>query len=495
MISYRMAASAELAVPVIEQPLYIGGAWRAATAAPIRVLDPTLEEPLADVPSATAAEVNAALASAHGAQAAWSRTSTVERGMHLRAIADLVAAHRDQLEALLVSEVGKPASQAAGELEFTVSLLRYNAEWDRRLEGDILPGDVAGEVIHLLRAPVGVVAAICPWNFPLAVLARKLAPALLTGNTVVLKPSEVTPLSTIELVRLIDEHLDLPPGVINLVTGGPATGAALVSDELTSMVSFTGHRDTGKAIMAAAAANLTRVALELGGKAPAIVWRDADLDLTIPAIVSARHANGGQVCTCAERVLVHHDLLDEFTQRYIGAVEALRIGDPRGQVDMGPLVSAAQLEKTIAAVETARAEGASVVSGGGRPGGEGFAKGYWHAPTVLRDVTPAMAVMHEETFGPVTPILGISSLAEAVEVANDSRYGLSAYIFSRDYQTVMNTVDALRFGEIYINRTLGESVHAHHSGYGESGIGGEDGKWGLLRYTQIKTAYHHYGDD
>jgi lactaldehyde dehydrogenase/glycolaldehyde dehydrogenase len=417
----------------------------------------------------------------------------VERGAHLRAIADLVLAHREQLAALLVSEVGKPASEAAGEIDFTESLLRYNAEWDRRLEGDILPGDVAGEVIHLLRAPIGVVAAICPWNFPLAVLARKLAPALLTGNTLVIKPSEVTPLSTIELVRLIDEHLDLPPGVINLVTGGPSTGAALVRDELTSMVSFTGHRDTGKAIMAAAAANLTRVALELGGKAPAIVWRDADLDLAIPAIVAARHTNSGQVCTSAERVLVHHDLLEAFTERYVGAVEALRLGDPRGQVDMGPLVNAAQLEKTIATVEAARAEGASVVSGGGRPGGAEFEKGYWHAPTVLRDVTPQMAVMHEETFGPVTPILGIGSLAEAVEVANDSRYGLSAYIFSSDYQTIMNTVDALHFGEIYINRTLGESVHAHHSGYGESGIGGEDGKWGLLRYTQIKTAYHHYG--
>jgi lactaldehyde dehydrogenase / glycolaldehyde dehydrogenase len=485
----------ELATRLIEEPLYIRGSWRAARGAPIGVFDPTSEKPLAEVPSATAAEVHAALQAAREAQPAWARSATIERGTHLRAIADLVATHRESLAELLVSEVGKPASQAAGEVEFTESLLRYNAEWDRRLEGDILPGDVAGEVIHLLRAPVGVVAAICPWNFPLAVLARKLAPALLTGNTVVVKPSEVTPLSTIELFRLIDEHLELPPGVINLVTGGPSSGAALVSDELTSMVSFTGHRDTGKAIMAAAAPNLTRVALELGGKAPAIVWRDADLDLAIPAIVSARHHNSGQVCTCAERVLVHHELLERFTERYVGAVEALRLGDPAGAVDMGPLVSAAQLAKTVAAVETARDEGARVVSGGGRPGGDAFAKGYWHAPTVLRDITPEMSVMHEETFGPVTPILGIDSLAEAVEVANDSRYGLSAYIFSRDYQTVMNTVDALRFGEIYINRTLGESVHAHHSGYGESGIGGEDGKWGLLRYTQIKTAYHHYGDD
>ena len=415
MISYRMVAESELAGRLIEEPLYIGGSWRAAGGAPISVIDPASEDRLAEVPSATAAEVRAALQAAREAQLAWARTSTVERGAYLRAIADLLAAHRDSLADLLVSEVGKPASQAAGELEFTESLVRYNAEWDRRLEGDILPGDVAGEVIHLLRAPVGVVAAICPWNFPLAVLARKLAPALLTGNTVVVKPSEVTPLSAIELFRLIDEHLELPPGVINLVTGGPSTGAALVSDSLTSMVSFTGHRDTGEAIMASAATNLTRVALELGGKAPAIVWRDADLDLAIPALVAARHHNSGQVCTCAERVLVHNELLETFTERYVGAVEALRLGDPKGAVDMGPLVSAAQLEKTIAAVEHARGEGASVVSGGGRPAGDAFAKGYWHAPTVLRDVSPQMRVMHEETFGPVTPILGIDSLAEAVE--------------------------------------------------------------------------------
>jgi lactaldehyde dehydrogenase/glycolaldehyde dehydrogenase len=303
----------------------------------------------------------------------------------------------------------------------------------------------------------------------------------------------VTPLSSLELFRLIDEGADLPAGVVNLVPGGPQTGAALVADELTSMVSFTGHKDTGKAIMASAAANLTRVALELGGKAPAIVWRDADLDVAVPALILARHHNSGQVCTCAERVLVHRTLLDEFTERYVAAASGLRIGDPRGEVDMGPLVSAAQLAKTQAAVEGARAEGASVVSGGARPAGQAFAKGYWHVPTVLRDVSPGMRIMHDETFGPVTPILGIDSLEEAVEVANDSRYGLSAYIFSRDYEAVMRTVDALRFGEIYINRTLGESVHAHHSGFGESGIGGEDGKWGLLRYTQIKTAYHHYG--
>jgi lactaldehyde dehydrogenase / glycolaldehyde dehydrogenase len=492
MISYRMSTEAFNALA--DESLYIGAGWRSGAGEPIAVVDPVAEQTLALVPSATAGEAHAALEAAHAAQPGWGATSPITRGAHLRELADLIAAHREELADTLVSEVGKPTAQALGEVDFAGDLLRYSAEWDRRLEGEILPGETAGEVVHLLRAPVGVIAAICPWNFPLAVLCRKLGPALLTGNAVVVKPSEVTPLSTIALLRLIAEHAPLPAGVLNLVTGARETGAALVADELTSMVSFTGHRDTGKAIMASAAANLTRVALELGGKAPAIVWRDADLDVAVPAIVTARHHNAGQVCTSAERVLVHRDLLEEFTDRYVGAVEALRLGDPRSAVDMGPLVSAVQLAKTEAAIAAARSEGASVVSGGGRPAGEAFATGYWHAPTVLRDVSPQMRIMHDETFGPVTPILGIGSLEEAVEVANDSRYGLSAYIFSRDYQTVMRTVDALRFGEIYINRTLGESLHAHHSGFGESGIGGEDGKWGLYRYTQIKTAYHHYGE-
>lgn len=484
---------ARLGALVGEGSLYINGEWRPASGEGVAVIDPTSEEPLATPPSATAEDVRLALEAAGTAQRDWAMTPAVARGDHLRAIVELLSAHGDELAGLLVSEVGKPAEQAAAELEFALSLLRYSAEWDRRLEGEVLPGDESGEVIHLLRAPVGVVAAICPWNFPLAVLCRKLGPALLTGNTLVVKPSEVTPLSALEVVRLIDEHLDLPPGVLNLVTGAGSTGEALVRDELTSMVSFTGHRDTGKRIMAQAAEHLTRVSLELGGKAPAMVWRDADLDLAVPAIIAARHTNSGQVCTSAERVLVHEELLEPFTERYVRAAESLALGDPRGEVDMGPMVSAAQLEKTKAAVERAITEGAEVVSGGGAPAGEAFARGYWHQPTVLRDVRPEMSVMGEEVFGPVTPIVGIGSLEEAVHMANDSRYGLSAYLFTRDYQTVMRTVNDLQFGEIYINRTLGESVHAHHAGYKESGIGGEDGKWGLLRYTQIKTAYHHYG--
>jgi lactaldehyde dehydrogenase/glycolaldehyde dehydrogenase len=340
----------------------------------IDVLDPTDGSVLASIPSASPAEVEQALSAARAAQRGWARTTPMERGALIRQLADVIADHRERLAELVCREVGKPLAQARGEVDFAESYLRYNAEWDRRLEGEILPGDVPGEQIHLLRVPVGVVVAICPWNFPLAVLCRKIGPALVTGNTVVIKPSEVSPLATQELLRLAAERVPFPEGVVNVVYGGRETGQALVESPLASLVSFTGHRDTGKDVMVRAARHLTRVSLELGGKAPAIVWRDADLDLAVQAIVAARHTNAGQVCTSAERVLVHRDVLEPFTEQYVAAVEALRVGDPMGDVDMGPLASAAQLAKTQAALRGALADGARVV-GHGRVDDDG---GYWH---------------------------------------------------------------------------------------------------------------------
>jgi lactaldehyde dehydrogenase / glycolaldehyde dehydrogenase len=474
-----------------ENGVYLDGRWVAGAGDVVRVVDPKDAGVLAEIPGASDVQVVAALEAAGRAARGWARTPAGQRGRLIRRIADLVEANQPLFVDALIDEVGKRRAEAEGEVAFAIGFLRYNAEWDQRLEGEILPGDVAGESVHLLRTPLGVVGAICPWNFPLAVLCRKLGPALVTGNTVVVKPSEISPIGTIELFRLIDEHVDLPPGVVNLVVGGPSAGRTLVDSGLANLVSFTGHRDTGKAVMAGASKYLTRVSLELGGKAPAIVWRDADLDVAVPAIVEARHTNCGQVCTSAERVLVHTDLIDEFTERYVGVLAGMRIGDPGDGADLGPLASAAQLDKTSSAIALAVNEGARVVFGGSRP--DGFADGYWQTPTVLRDVSPGMRIMRDETFGPVTPIYGIDSIDEALDIANDSRYGLSAYVFSRDYHTVMRTVDDLDFGEIYINRTLGESIHAHHNGWKESGMGGEDGRWGMLRYTQLKTAYHHYG--
>jgi lactaldehyde dehydrogenase / glycolaldehyde dehydrogenase len=476
------------------ETLYIGGRWTHGGGAGTDVVDPSTEELLATVAAATKADVECALNSAQEAAPAWRKLPAVERGDRLRAIADALVAHTDELATSLVSEVGKPLTLAKREITRTAEYIRYTAAWDRRIEGEILPSDNPGEAIHLLRTPIGVVAAICAWNYPISLYFRKVAPALVAGNTVVLKPSETTPLTSLLVTRLIADFGLLPPGVLNLVTGARATGAALVQSDQTDMVTFTGHRDTGKAIMAEAARNLTRVSLELGGKAPAIVMGDADVEMAARATLRARHTNSGQVCTCAERVFVQEDVFDAFVSRYVSLASELRIGSPWDSVDMGPLVSKAQFEKNAAAVEQAKLDGARVIAGGGKPPGDQFQRGFWFAPTILTGVSPEMSIMRDETFGPVTPIMPFGSFSDALDLANDSRYGLSAYLFTRDYETVLRASEELRFGELFINRPLGEAMQAHHAGHRESGIGGEDGKHGVQKYTQLKAVYHNATD-
>lgn len=475
-----------------QDTIYIHGTWRKGSGESHDVINPATEEVLASIPSATEAEVEEALKSAREAQRDWAALPAVERSQHLRRIAEILTENVDKLAKLLVQEVGKPLDQAVEEVENAAANCVYMAEWDRRIEGEIVPSDSAGEAIHLMRVPLGVVTAITPWNYPVELFFRKVAPALLTGNTVVLKPSELTPLSSIEIMRLVDEHTDLPAGVLNFVTGAKETGRAMVASPLVNMVSMTGHRDSGKAIMRAASDNLTRVALELGGSAPAIVWKDACLDQAVDALIISRHANSGQVCTCSERIYVHEDIVDEFTERYTAAAKALDLADPTGKSDMGPLVSKAQLAKVEQAVQRAQEQGAKVVLGGSRPEGAAFEKGFWYSPTVLTGLTSDMDILRDETFGPVSPILSVASLDEALTQANDTRYGLSAYLFTNDYRVAMRVTNDIEFGEVYINRPMGEALQAHHIGHKESGLGGEDGKYGVLKYTQLKTVYHHY---
>lgn len=473
--------------------LYINGEWRSSSSDEgISVFNPANEKEIAEIPNATDDDIREALKAARDAQYDWAHRPAKERGDRLRAVADVMETHVDELSELIVEEQGKPVASARNEIAGATDLARYMAEWDRRIEGDILPGDTRHESIHLLRQPHGVVAGIVPWNYPITVLVRKLAPALVTGNTVVAKPSEVTPLATLRLVELIDEGVDLPDGVFNLVTGGGTVGEQLVSADEVDMVSMTGNVETGKAIMRAAADDLTRVLLELGGKAPAIVWKDADIDAAVEDVLTARITNAGQVCTCAERVYVHADVREEFERKYTEAAQRIGIGDPMTNPDMGPQVSGRELEKTESAVENARDEGGRILLGGARPDGEAFASGYWYEPTVITGVTQDMDIVQNEIFGPVTPIIEIKSLEEAIEYANDSRYGLSSYVFTNDYRTAMRVTEDLEFGETYINRTLGESWQGHHSGWNQSGISGEDGKYGVLEYTQLKTVYHNY---
>ncbi|WP_433633336.1 aldehyde dehydrogenase [Halomicrococcus sp. NG-SE-24] len=458
----------------------------------ISVTNPATEEAIATVPEATTGAVNEAVTAAKAAQYEWAKRPAKERGDFVRDIAAVMEDHADELAQLIVDEQGKPLDIAHGEIEGAVELAEYMAGWDRRIEGDIVPGDARNESIHILRRPHGVVAGIIPWNYPLAVFIRKLAPALVTGNTMVAKPSEETPLATLRLVELVDEHAPLPEGVLNMVTGGPDVGHALVTHETVDMISMTGNTETGKQIMRDAADTMAHVSLELGGKAPAIVWKDADIDAAVEDILTARITNTGQVCTCAERIYVHSDVREEFEERYVAAAEDVTIGDPGENPDMGPHVNKRELEKTETAVQQATEAGAQVLTGGQRPSDEEFATGYWYEPTVVTDVEQDMDIMQQEVFGPVSPIMEIDSLEQAIEYANDSRYGLSSYVFTDDYATAMQAAEDLEFGETYINRTLGESWQGHHVGWNESGIGGEDGKYGVLEYTQLKTVYHNY---
>jgi lactaldehyde dehydrogenase/glycolaldehyde dehydrogenase len=477
-------------VPGTERANYVGGEWRAGGGEARPILDPSDETTIATVADATPDDVAAAVAAAGEARRTWSRRPAVERGEALRAFAEAIEANAGRLASLITAEVGKPIAQAEGEVGFAAAILRYTSEWARRLQGDVVPSDEPDEVINLLRVPVGTVAAICAWNFPLALYCRKVAPALLAGNAVVAKPSELTPLSAIAATGLAAEA-GIPAGVLNLVCGGPETGRALVRDPGVDMVTMTGSTRAGKQILADVAENMTRVSLELGGKAPAIVLADADLDSAVEHVLGARHLNSGQVCTSAEVVYVEGSVAAAFTERYAAAVSALTVGDPREGADVGPLASAAQLEKVGAAVATALAAGAEPVVAGGALSDRG--SGYWYAPVVLGDVTADMAVAASEVFGPVTPIVPVTSMEEAIERANASPYGLSAYLYTDSYGKAMRAARDLECGELYINRGIGEALQAHHSGHRQSGMGGEDGYYGLLRYTQLRSVYHHFG--
>ena len=457
------------------------------------VVNPATGAAFAEVPEATAAQTEKAIAAAGKAQPVWGKLAPLERARIMRRIAELIRREQEALSRLVVREQGKPILEARGEVSGAAEFFDYYAEFARRIQGEILPSDFAGEQIWIQRVPIGVVAAIIPWNYPAALVSRKVAPAMIAGDTIVLKPHEMTPLSALFMASLFEEA-GVPAGVVNIVTGaGDTVGETLSKSPDVDLISMTGSVPTGKRIMKVAADNLTQVSLELGGKAPFIVMADADIDQAVRSAATSRFMNCGQVCICNERTLVQADIYDEFVERFVELSKSMRIGDPeKEETDIGPKVSLDELEKVERYVEAAVQDGASVALAGGRPATPPTPNGYWYAPVVLTNVDPGMEIMQQEIFGPVVPIMPFKTFEEAVAITNQSRYGLSAYLFTNDLSRVMEAVTDVNFGEVYVNRIGPESLQGFHVGYRESGVGGDDGLHGLELYLRKKTVYVNY---
>ena len=454
----------------------------------ITVVNPSDGQAICTVPDSTAGDVEDALAAAAAAQPGWAKRPAIQRAQALRAIAARIREQVEPLARVITEEQGKILDLARVEVAFTADYFDYMAEWARRIEGEILESDRPGETIFLFRRPIGVIAGILPWNFPFFLIARKAAPALVTGNTIVIKPSEETPHNAVKFCELL-ARTELPPGVINIVHGRGATaGKALASSPRVGMISFTGSVETGSAIMSAAAANITKVNLELGGKAPAIVMGDADLDLAVGAIKASRVINSGQVCNCAERVYVQAAVADRFVAELAKAMKATRFGNPLvdSAAEYGPLINEAGYKKVDGLVRGAIAAGATAVTGGKRAPTEG---GYYYEPTVLAGCRQDMEIVRREIFGPVIPVIRFDDLDEAIAFANDSDFGLTSSIYTRDLNVALRACREIRFGETYINRENFEAMQGFHAGWRKSGIGGADGKHGLYEFMQTHVVY------
>jgi lactaldehyde dehydrogenase/glycolaldehyde dehydrogenase len=478
-----------------EPAMYLDGLW-VTTDETRPVINPADESIIAEVPEAEADHAEQALQAAQRAQRDWGRKSGVERGAILRAIAERIRSRQEELAQLVVAEQGKTITEARGEIgDAAAGFFDYYAGYERAQVGSMFAPDETNEQLFVKSVPYGVVVGIIPWNYPAALFARKVAPAIMAGNAIVIKPHEDTPLSALALARVIEE-VGVPPGIVNVVTGaGRVVGDALVRHPITQMVTVTGSVRGGREILAAAAENIVPVSLELGGKAPFVVLDDADVESAVENAVDARFWNCGQVCTCNERTYVQRGVYDEFVERFVDAASSLRLGDPtRDDVQMGPKVNEPELTKVEAFVKEAVEQGAKVVLGGGRPEGEEFEKGYWFEPTVLTGTRNDMDIVQREVFGPVLPIQPFDDFEEVIELANDSPYGLTAYLFTSNLHKAMRAIDDINFGEVYINKIGPEQLQGFHTGYRLSGMGGDDGPYGYEKYLRRKTVYLHYED-
>ncbi|HEY6898465.1 MAG TPA: NAD-dependent succinate-semialdehyde dehydrogenase [Rhodocyclaceae bacterium] len=469
---------------LLRQQCYVNGHWIGAdSGAMFPVFDPASGDELARVPDCGAAETRTAIAAAAHAWPAWKRKTAQERGQILKRWFELMLLHRDDLARLMTREQGKPLAEAKGEIAYGASYLEWFAEEAKRAYGEVIPAPFHDRRMVVLREPVGVCAAITPWNFPSAMITRKAGAALAAGCTMVLKPAEQTPLSALALAVLA-ERAGVPPGVFNVLTGdAPAIGGELCANPTVRKLSFTGSTEVGRLLMAQCAPTIKKLSLELGGNAPFIVFDDADVDAAVAGAMASKYRNAGQTCVCSNRLLVQAGIYDEFAAKLAAAVAELRVGNGMDSgVNQGPLIDGAALEKVEALVADATGKGARVLCGGKRHA----LGGTWFEPTVLADMTPAMRVAKEEIFGPVAPLFRFETEAEAIHLANDTEYGLAAYFYSRDVGRVWRVAEALEYGMVGINSGLISSEVAPFGGVKQSGLGREGSRHGLDDYLEMK---------
>jgi succinate-semialdehyde dehydrogenase/glutarate-semialdehyde dehydrogenase len=463
---------------------YIDGRWEAAdSGATLLVTDPATGDKLGEVPLMGAGETTRAVAAAEAALPAWRSKTAKERAALMRRWFELILAHGDDLARMITAECGKPLAEAKGEVGYGASFVEWFAEEAKRAYGETIPPVVADKRLITIKQPIGVCAAITPWNFPLAMITRKVAPAIAAGCTVVVKPAEQTPLTALALAKLAHEA-GLPPGVFNVITGDPvAIGGVLTASPIVRHLSFTGSTEVGRLLMAQSAPTIKKLALELGGNAPFIVFDDADVDAAVEGVLIAKYRNTGQTCVCANRILVQGGVYQAFAEKLAARVAQLQVGaGSEPGVVQGPLIDGAGLQKVEAHIADAVAKGARVLTGGKRHarGGNFF------EPTVLSGVTREMRVAREETFGPVAPLFPFQTEEDAIAMANDTEFGLAAYFYSRDIGRCFRVGEALEYGMVGVNTGLISNEVAPFGGVKQSGIGREGSKYGLEEYLEIK---------
>lgn len=467
--------------------LYRNGCWEeSVTGLRKEVRNPATGELVGSVPAANEEDVRMAVEAAHEAFASWSIKTAAERAEILYRAFEGLRKREEEIARILTLEQGKPLSEARGEVRFAAEFLRWYSEEAKRVYGETIPASSPNKRILVIRQPVGVVGAITPWNFPASMITRKIAPALAAGCTVVLKPADYTPLTAVSLFEVFHEA-GFPPGVVNLVTGkGSVVGSEMVRNPKIHKITFTGSTEVGKRLLRDAADQVKRVSLELGGHAPFLVFDDADLDQAAEACIVSKFRNAGQTCICANRIYVQDTVIDRFARLLADKVKEMKIGNGMEQgVDIGPLIDRRALEKVDMQVQDAVSKGAVLLAGGKEWGAPGLTGAYYE-PTILSGVTDAMDICHEETFGPIAPLIAFSTEEEALRKANQVPYGLAAYAFTRDAGRTFRVAEGLEYGIVGMNDPLPSVAQAPFGGWKESGLGREGGHFGLEPFLEIK---------